>query len=197
MLPVINLPVINLPVINLPVINLPVINGKARTWRRVLVLGLECPVGEERLEDCPQTALVKEICHTTSICDLESKTQTVKIENKTMNKCFILFNDTLNTFCLPEVDVPPLSNVLKVNRWSGKEGRKEMFLFNDALNTFYGVRHMVKDHSDSVRGNPLLPHGLLFLISSKGSFICTIPRRTKHILFTVIWRRTYGKGPLR
>ena len=30
-----------------------------------------------------------------------------------------------------------------------------MFLFNDALNTFYlqlyGVRHMVKDHSDSER----------------------------------------------
>ena len=38
-------------------------------------------------------------------------------------------------------------------------------LFNDALNTFYlrlyGVIHMVKDHSDSERGNllPLL-HGL-------------------------------------
>ena len=44
-------------------------------------------------------------------------------------------------------------------------------LFNDALNTFYlrlyGVGHMVKDHSDSKRGNPLLPHGLLFSISSK------------------------------
>ena len=56
-----------------------------------------------------------------------------------------------------------------------KEGN---VLFNDALNTFYlrlyGVRHMVKDHSDSERGNPLPPHGLLFPISSKGSFICTI-----------------------
>ena len=37
--------------------------------------------------------------------------------------------------------------------------RKELgnVLFNDALNTFYlrlyGVRHMVKDHSDSERGN--------------------------------------------
>ena len=56
-----------------------------------------------------------------------------------------------------------------------KEGRKERnILFNDALNTFYlrlyGVGHiMVKDHSDSERGNPLPPHGLLFLISSKGS----------------------------
>ena len=60
-------------------------------------------------------------------------------------------------------------------------GRKEgNVLFNDALNTFYlrlyGVGHMVKDHSDSERGNSLLPHGLLFLINSKGSFICTIPQ---------------------
>ena len=43
-----------------------------------------------------------------------------------------------------------------------------------ALAQLYGVRHMVKDHSDSERGNLLLPHGLLFLISSKSSFICTI-----------------------
>ena len=28
----------------------------------------------------------------------------------------------------------------------------------------YGVGHMVKDHSDSERGNPLPPHGLLFPI---------------------------------
>ena len=41
---------------------------------------------------------------------------------------------------------------------SRKEGRKEgNVLFNDALNTFYlrlyGVRHIVKDHSDSEK-NP-------------------------------------------
>ena len=46
-------------------------------------------------------------------------------------------------------------------------------LFNNALNTFYlrlyGVRHMVKYHSDSERGNPLPPHGVLFMISSNGS----------------------------
>ena len=29
---------------------------------------------------------------------------------------------------------------------------------------------MVKDYSDSERGNSLLPHGLFYLISSKGSF---------------------------
>ena len=61
------------------------------------------------------------------------------------------------------------------------QGWKEgTVLFNDALDTFYlwlyGVRYMVKDHSDSERGNPLPPHGLLFLINSKGSFICTIPQ---------------------
>ena len=66
------------------------------------------------------------------------------------------------------------------------QGRKGNVLFNDALNTFhlwlYCVRHMVKDHSDSERGNPLSPlHGLLFPISSKGSFICTIPQTEQHI----------------
>ena len=35
---------------------------------------------------------------------------------------------------------------------------------------------MVKDHSDSVRGNPLQPHGLLFSISSTGYFICIVPQ---------------------
>ena len=41
----------------------------------------------------------------------------------------------------------------------------------------YGVGHMVKDHSDSESGNPLPPHGLLFPISSNGSFICTSSHR--------------------
>ena len=66
--------------------------------------------------------------------------------------------------------------------WVRKEGN---VLFNDALNTFYlrlyGVGHMVKDHSDSERGNLLPQHGLLFSISSKGSFICTIPQTGYHI----------------
>ena len=65
-----------------------------------------------------------------------------------------------------------------INTYPFRE-RERNVLFNDALNTFYlrlyGVRHMVKDHSDSEKGNPLPPHRLLFQISSKGSFICTIP----------------------
>ena len=63
--------------------------------------------------------------------------------------------------------------------WRERE-RERNVLFNDTLNTFYlrlyGVRHMVKDHSDSEKGNPLSPHRLLLSINSKGSFICTIPQ---------------------
>ena len=62
----------------------------------------------------------------------------------------------------------------------GERERERNVLFNHALNTFYlqfyGVRHMVKDHSDSEKGNPLPPHRLLLSINSKGSFICSIPQ---------------------
>ena len=61
-----------------------------------------------------------------------------------------------------------------------RERKEGNVLFNDALNSFYlrlyGIRHMVKDHSDSEKGNPLPPHRLLLSINSKGSFICTIPQ---------------------
>ena len=74
--------------------------------------------------------------------------------------------------------------VLLVLGLSGVTMKKGNVLFNNALNTFYlwlyGVRHMVEDHSDSERGSPLPPHGLLFLINSKDSFICTIPDRIAH-----------------
>ena len=57
-----------------------------------------------------------------------------------------------------------------------KEGN---VLFNNALNTFYlrlnGVDYIVKDHSNSERGNPLQPHGLLFPISSKVGFFFKAP----------------------
>ena len=60
-------------------------------------------------------------------------------------------------------------------------GRKEEgnVLFNYALFYYlrlYGVRHMVKDHSDSEKGNPLPPYRLLFPINSNVSFICIIPQ---------------------
>ena len=40
---------------------------------------------------------------------------------------------------------------------------------------------MVKDHSDSEKGNPLPPHSLLFPINSKGSLICMIPHTTAFV----------------
>ena len=69
------------------------------------------------------------------------------------------------------------------NRWYSAVELKR--LFNDALNTFYlllyGVGNMVQDHSYSERGNLLpLHHGLHFLISNKGSFICFIPDMIAH-----------------
>ena len=85
----------------------------------------------------------------------------------------------------------PFCQRLKSEVWVGKRAgyltmtfalkeRERNVLFNDALNTFYlrlyGVRHMVKDHSDSEKGNPLPLHRLLLSINSKSSFICTIPQ---------------------
>ena len=66
------------------------------------------------------------------------------------------------------------------NNFRLRQGRKEgNVLFNDALSTFYlrlyGVRHTVKDHSDSEKGNPLPPHRLLFPINSNGFFYMDHP----------------------
>ena len=81
------------------------------------------------------------------------------------------------------------------------DGRKEgHFLFNDALNTFYlrlyGVKNMVKDHSDSEKGNPMPPHRLLFPINNQGSVICTIPQTGVHIprpLLHQSWRTGWNE----
>ena len=59
------------------------------------------------------------------------------------------------------------------------EGMKEMFyLTTHSTHFIYG--YLASDiwlsTTQIVRGNPLPPHGLLFPISSKGSFICTIPQ---------------------
>ena len=79
----------------------------------------------------------------------------------------------------------PIDVLLGFNLANWRKGKEGNVLFNDALNTFYlrlyGVGHMVKDHSDSERGNPLPLHGLLFSINSKCSFICTITQTGYHI----------------
>ena len=52
-----------------------------------------------------------------------------------------------------------------------KRERERNVLFNDALNTFYlrlyGVRHMVKDDSDSEKGNPLPPLGYSYRLTAR------------------------------
>ena len=60
-----------------------------------------------------------------------------------------------------------------------KEGRKCFYLMMHSTHfilRLYGVGHVVKDNSDSERGNPLPPHGLLFPISSKG-YLCASSHR--------------------
>ena len=78
------------------------------------------------------------------------------------------------------LDTPNLKIAFLETSNDEREGRKEVFYLTTHSTHFilrlYGVGHMVKDHSDSERGNPLPPHGLLFPISIKGSFICTIPQ---------------------
>ena len=90
--------------------------------------------------------------------------------------------------CLEELSPQSVNGKIKRNKlsenkqWCQQVNRRKEgnVLFNDALNTFYlrlyGVRHMVKDHSNSEKGNLLPPHRLLLSINSKGSFICTIPQ---------------------
>ena len=91
----------------------------------------------------------------------------------------VLFNDTLNTFYLWLYGIRHMVKDHSDSERRERE-RERNVLFNDALNTFYlrlyGIGHMVKNHSDREKGNPLPPHRLLFPISSKGSFICTIPQ---------------------
>ena len=62
--------------------------------------------------------------------------------------------------------------------------RERNVSFNDALNTFYlrlyGVRHMVKGHSDNEKGNPLPPYRLLLSINSKGFYMYHPTDRITH-----------------
>ena len=57
-------------------------------------------------------------------------------------------------------------------------------LFNDALNTFhlwlYGIRHMVKDHSDSERVNPLPPKGYSFRVAARVLLYASSTDRITH-----------------
>ena len=78
------------------------------------------------------------------------------------------------------------SNRVTTNNWQTAQLITGVCAHDNALNTFYlriyGIGHMVKDHSDSERRNPLPPHRLLFSFSSKGSFICIRQDNTYHRL---------------
>ena len=82
-----------------------------------------------------------------------------------LNNSYIGYNDFRTFFYYKQWFIDRINVCLR------KEGN---VLFNDPLKTFhlwlYGIKHMVKDHSDSERGNPLLPHGVYFLISRQWFF---------------------------
>ena len=65
-----------------------------------------------------------------------------------------------------------------VEHWLNCIWKEGSGFFNDALILFMVTWSQIygKVPLDSERGNPVLPHGLLFLINSKGSFICIIPK---------------------
>ena len=71
------------------------------------------------------------------------------------------------------------------------ESKEGNVLFNDALNTFYlwlyGVRHMVKDQSDSKRGNLLPLHELLFPINSNNQQLYA-PSHRQDSTYHQLWR---------
>ena len=98
---------------------------------------------------------------------------------------------TCSPFCDPDGTKDLTQPIERKKREKKRKKKGKYFLFNNSLNTFYlwlyGVRHMVKDHLDSERGNLLPPHGLLYPISNKGSFICTIPQPLLHQLWSTGW----------
>ena len=87
--------------------------------------------------------------------------------------CFFCF--CFCFFCL-FFSLSQSSSIYEV-KWKKKEAH---LLFNDALNIYYlriyDIRHMIKGHSRSERGNPLPPNRLFLVpINSKGYFICPVP----------------------
>ena len=78
--------------------------------------------------------------------------------------------DTVKTHSVPTMKLDEISSIF-VAVWAVNKVKetKEMFhLTTHSIHFYlrlYGVRHMVKNHSDSERGNPLQPHRLLLPIS--------------------------------
>ena len=88
----------------------------------------------------------------------------------------------------------------------GNHGRKEMFYLT-THSKYFIYSYMASDiwlrtiQIARERGNLLPPHGLLFPINSKGSFICTItqtglhiPQPLLHQSWSTGWNETYLNG---
>ena len=67
----------------------------------------------------------------------------------------------------------------------------------------YGTIHMVKDHSDSERGNLLQPHGLLFHLAARVLLYASgrkemfyLTTHSTHFILR-LYGVGHGKGPLR
>ena len=108
--------------------------------------------------------------------------------------CVLLFwlSCTMQTWHLSDMHDDLFYNLLAIYAWTesdclilnwenigGREGTKYVLvlqsqfvrkegnvLFNDTLTAIW-IRHMVKDHSDSERGNPLLPMCYSFWLAAK------------------------------
>ena len=105
------------------------------------------------------------------MCILKTETTTIALPHLNKKECCTHFHSYKYLFDTTTA------------HWK-EEGRK--YLIYDTLNTFYlwlyYIRHMVKDHSGSKRGNLLPPHGLLFSISSKLFFYMHPTDRITHTM---------------
>ena len=115
-------------------------------------------------------------------------------------KCFGVFFslmlDLLSNFIIPTSAPQLVFGYVLSCLW--EVGRKNFFyLTTHSTHFIYGymASDMVKDYSDSERRNPRPPHGLLFPISSKGSFICIIPQPLKHHSWSTGWNEKWLNDP--
>ena len=85
-----------------------------------------------------------------------------------------------------------------LSKWDTRGERERNVLFNDALNTFYlrlyGVRHMVKDHSDSCRhiGYSFRLAARVLLCAPSHRQDSNIPRPLLHQSWSTGWNDTRG-----
>ena len=140
------------------------------------------------------------LCHTNMI------NAKIYLTNYFPFKPYIVMNGTkrpiINMLSLYWVGSPPFFlSSLKLDNvtWEVIILKKEMFyLTTHSTHFIYGymASDIVKYHTGNERGNPLLPHGLLFPINSKGSFICTIPQTGLHMpLLHQSWRTGWNHDP--